>query len=122
MRHRVGGRKLGLPSDQRMALLRGLVRSFVELDRIQTTATRAKEVRPMAEKLITRARRNDLHARRETRRLLNDETPQETGEDGRATLEIIYAAYESAGAGKRITWPYKPKKPGDVPVSLWLKA
>jgi myo-inositol 2-dehydrogenase / D-chiro-inositol 1-dehydrogenase len=54
--------------------------------------------------------------------VLNDETPQETGEDGRATLEIIYAAYESAGAGKRITWPYKPKKPGDVPVNLWLKA
>ena len=54
--------------------------------------------------------------------VLNDETPHETGEDGRATLEIIYAAYESAGAGKRITWPYKPKKPGDVPVNLWLKA
>ena len=54
--------------------------------------------------------------------VLNDETPHETGEDGRATLEIIYAAYESAGAGKRITWPYKPRKPGDVPVNLWLKA
>ena len=40
---------MGLPSDQRMALLKGLVRSFIELDRIQTTATRAKEVRPMAE-------------------------------------------------------------------------
>ncbi len=50
------------------------------------------------------------------------ETYSKTGEDGRATLEIIYAAYESAGAGKRITWPYKPKKPGDVPVNLWLKA
>ena len=57
-----------------MALLKGLLRSFIEQDRIQTTATRAKEIRPMAEKLITRAKRNDLHARRETRRLLNDET------------------------------------------------
>jgi predicted dehydrogenase len=54
--------------------------------------------------------------------ILDDGTPRETGEDGRATLEIIYAAYESAGTGKKITWPYKPKKPGEVPVNLWLKA
>jgi myo-inositol 2-dehydrogenase/D-chiro-inositol 1-dehydrogenase len=53
--------------------------------------------------------------------ILNDQTPQETGEDGLATLEIIYAAYESAGTGKRITWPYKIKHPDKVPVNLWLK-
>jgi large subunit ribosomal protein L17 len=56
-----------------MALLRGLVRSFIELDRIRTTETRAKEVRSMAEKLITRAKQNDLHSRRMTRRILNNE-------------------------------------------------
>lgn len=54
--------------------------------------------------------------------ILNDETPQETGEDGRATMEIIYAAYESAGTGKKITWPYKPKHPDKVPVLGWLNA
>jgi len=54
--------------------------------------------------------------------VLTDRQPQETGEDGRATLEIIYAAYESAGSGKRITWPYQPRNPGEVPVKLWLKA
>jgi len=53
--------------------------------------------------------------------ILNDQTPRETGEDGRATLEIIYAAYESAGTGRRITWPYRPKHPDDIPVNLWLK-
>jgi predicted dehydrogenase len=53
--------------------------------------------------------------------ILNDETPQETGVDGRTTLEIIYAAYESAGTGKKITWPYKPKHPERVPVDVWLK-
>jgi myo-inositol 2-dehydrogenase/D-chiro-inositol 1-dehydrogenase len=57
-----------------------------------------------------------------TRCVLNDQPPRETGEDGRATLEIIYAAYESAGSGKKITWPYQPKNPGEVPVKLWLKA
>lgn len=54
--------------------------------------------------------------------VLNDQKPRETGEDGRATLEIIYAAYESAGAGRKVTWPYKPKHPDDVPVNAWLKA
>jgi len=55
------------------------------------------------------------------RSILDQETPRETGDDGRATLEIIYAAYESAGAGKRVTWPYKPKHPDQVPVNAWLK-
>jgi myo-inositol 2-dehydrogenase / D-chiro-inositol 1-dehydrogenase len=53
--------------------------------------------------------------------ILDDETPMETGDDGRATLEIIYAAYESAGTGRRITWPYKPKHPDQIPVNGWLK-
>ncbi|MBZ5565042.1 MAG: hypothetical protein LAP13_21805 [Acidobacteriia bacterium] len=57
-----------------------------------------------------------------TQCVLNDQAPRETGEDGVATLEIIYAAYESAGTGRRIVWPYKPKKSGEVPVNLWLKA
>jgi myo-inositol 2-dehydrogenase/D-chiro-inositol 1-dehydrogenase len=56
-----------------------------------------------------------------TQCVLNDQAPRETGEDGLATLEIIYAAYESAGTGRRVNWPYKPKRPGDVPVNLWLK-
>jgi len=52
--------------------------------------------------------------------VLGEEQLMESGEDGRATLEIIYAAYESAGTGKRITWPYKPQNPGQVPVTPWL--
>lgn len=64
MRHRVGGRKLGLPSDQRKALLRSLVRALLEHDGIITTETRAKEVKRITEKLVTIARRNDIAARR----------------------------------------------------------
>jgi len=47
------------------------------------------------------------------------ETPVETGEDGREVLKIIYAAYESAGTGRRIAWPYKPRQV-DKPIDLWL--
>ncbi len=70
MRHRVAGRKLGLPTDQRMALLRGLVRSLIMYEAIETTEPKAKEARVMAEKLITLAKRNDLHARRQARKVL----------------------------------------------------
>ena len=70
MRHRVAGRKLGLPTDQRMALLRGLVRSLLVNEHIETTETRAKEARPIAEKLITLAKLDSLHARRQARKML----------------------------------------------------
>jgi len=73
MRHRVAGRKLDLPTDQRLALLKGLVRALLLHEKIETTETRAKEVRSMAEKVITIAKANDLHARRMARKTLNDE-------------------------------------------------
>lgn len=70
MRHRVAGRKLGLPGDQRMALLRGLVRSLIMHEAIETTEPRAKEARVIAEKLITLSKQNTLHARRQARKAL----------------------------------------------------
>lgn len=70
MRHRVAGRKLDLPTDQRIALLRGLVRSLIMYEAIETTEPRAKEARVLAEKLITLAKQNTVHARREARKVL----------------------------------------------------
>ena len=58
-----GYRKLGLATDQRRAMLRSLVTSFLKHGRIETTETRAKET--IAEKMITLAKRGDLHARRQ---------------------------------------------------------
>jgi large subunit ribosomal protein L17 len=60
-----GTRKLNLPTDQRKALLRNLVTSFLENGRIETTLTRAKETRSMAEKMITLGKTNTLHSRRQ---------------------------------------------------------
>ena len=48
------------------------------------------------------------------------ETPLETGEDGKATPEIIFAAYESAGTGRKVALPFVPPA-GKKPVELWLK-
>ncbi len=65
MRHRVHGRKLGRPTPHRRALLRSLCTSLIEHERITTTVEKAKEVRPLAEKMITLGKRNTLHARRQ---------------------------------------------------------
>ena len=60
-----GTRKLGRPTDHRRAMLRGLVTYLLEKGRVETTVTRAKEVRAMAEKMITIAKDNSLHSRRQ---------------------------------------------------------
>ena len=60
-----GTRKLGRPTDQRMAMLRGMVTALLENGKIETTVTRAKEVRPLAENMITLGKRADLHDRRQ---------------------------------------------------------
>ena len=52
--------KLGKPTDQRMAMLRQLTTDLLDKGRLETTVTRAKEVAPMAEKMITLAKKNDL--------------------------------------------------------------
>ena len=60
-----GTRKLGRTSDHRKAMLRGMVTYLIENGQIETTVTRAKEVRSMAEKMITTAKTNDLHSKRQ---------------------------------------------------------
>ena len=48
------------------------------------------------------------------------ETPLETGEDGREVLKLICAAYESAGTGRRVEWPYQPRAV-EKPIDLWRR-
>ncbi len=64
MRHRVDGRLFGRTTNQRKALLRGLVASLFEHERIETTVAKAKEVRRLAEKIITLGIKGDLHSKR----------------------------------------------------------
>jgi len=66
-------RKLGLSTDQRMAMLRSLVTSFLKHGKIETTETRAKETKRLAEKMITLAKRGDLHARRQVLAFVHEE-------------------------------------------------
>ena len=70
MRHRVGGFKLKRPVDSRNALLRNLTTSVIENERVVTTITKAKAVRPLVEKMITLAKTDTLHSRRQAAAIL----------------------------------------------------
>lgn len=74
MRHRVKGRQLSRTASHRKALLANLATSLFRHERIVTTEAKAKELRPYAERLITLARRGDLHARRLVERRIKDKT------------------------------------------------
>jgi large subunit ribosomal protein L17 len=65
MRHLSKGKKLGRTTAHRKALLRNLVTSFLDKERVTTTIAKAKEARPLAEKMITLAKKNTLHTRRQ---------------------------------------------------------
>jgi large subunit ribosomal protein L17 len=65
MRHRKAGRKLGRTSAHRSALLRNLVTALLEHEQIETTDAKAKELRRVADRMITLGKRADLHARRQ---------------------------------------------------------
>ena len=72
MRHRVAGRHLKRDSSHRKALFRNLVTELLRHERIETTEAKAKAVRGEAEKLITLAKRGDIHARRLAARTITD--------------------------------------------------
>jgi large subunit ribosomal protein L17 len=69
-----GVRKLGRTSDHRKAMLRAMVTFLMENGKIETTVTRAKEVRSMAEKMITVAKKGDLHSKRQVYSYITKET------------------------------------------------
>ncbi len=72
MRHNKTGRRLGRNSSHRKAMMRNMVTSLFDAERITTTDCRAKELRKIAERLITLGKRGDLHARRQASEVIMD--------------------------------------------------
>ena len=70
MRHQRAGRKLGRTTSHRWAMFKNMLTSFFEWEKIETTSAKAKELRPLAEKVITLGKRGDLAARREVLKLI----------------------------------------------------
>lgn len=105
-----GQRKLGMPTDQRRALLRNQVTSFLENGKMTTTVTRAKETRSMAEKMITLGKKGTLAARRQAlafitkedvvTKLFNEIAPKYADRNGGYTR--IYKLGERRGDGAQM--------------------
>jgi large subunit ribosomal protein L17 len=74
MRHGVAGRKLGVTSTHRLAMFRNMAVALIKHEQITTTLPKAKELRPVAEKLVTLGKRGNLHARRLAYAQLRDDT------------------------------------------------
>jgi len=74
MRHRKAGKKLGRDSSHRRAVLRNMVTSLFRHEEISTTLAKAKVLQPIADKMITLAKRGDLHARRQVLSYVMDKT------------------------------------------------
>ena len=72
MRHRNSGRKLSRNTSHRKALLRNMVTSLLDHERIQTTDAKAKELRGVTDRMITLGKRGDLHARRQALAVIRD--------------------------------------------------
>jgi large subunit ribosomal protein L17 len=73
MRHGVGGRKLNVTSTHRLAMFRNMAVALLKHEQITTTLPKAKELRPVAERLITLGKRGGLHARRQAYAQLRDD-------------------------------------------------
>jgi len=74
MRHGVAGRKLNVTSTHRAAMFRNMAVALIKHEQITTTLPKAKELRPVTEKLITLGKRGGLHARRQAYAQLRDDT------------------------------------------------
>ena len=74
MRHRLTGRKLGRPTGHRMLMLRGMVTDLLRYESIRTTEAKAREVRRIAEKIISQGKAGSLHNRRQATALLTDKS------------------------------------------------
>ena len=103
-----GARKLGRASDHRKAMLRAMVTYLLENGQIETTVTRAKEVRSMAEKMITIAKTNDLHSKRQAlayitkedvvKKLFDDIAPKYADRNGGYTRIVKIGQRKGDGA------------------------
>lgn len=74
MRHGIAGRKLGVTSTHRLAMFRNMAVALIKHEQITTTLPKAKELRPVVEKLVTLGKQGTLHARRQAFAMLRDET------------------------------------------------
>ncbi|WP_127849309.1 50S ribosomal protein L17 [Lacticaseibacillus hulanensis] len=119
-------RKLGRTSSQRKALLRDLTTDLIINERITTTEARAKELRSVAEKMITLGKRGDLHARRQAAAFVRNEVANVTEKDDAVIVESalqklfndIAKRYESRNGGYTRILKTSPRRGDAAPMVI----
>jgi len=111
MRKRKKGRKLHRKRDQRRALLKGLMRSLILYEKIKTTEAKAKEVRPLIEKMITKAKKGDLSARRYLLRFFSKEIVKKL-------MEEIAPRYKERPGGYTRIFKLGPRKSDGAKMAI----
>lgn len=116
----MGHAKLGRTSSQRKALFRDLVTDIIINERIETTESKAKEVRPIIEKMITLGKRGDLHARRQAASFVRREVAnEETGQDAIQKLfDDIAPRYEDRQGGYTRILKVGPRRGDGAPMAI----
>ncbi len=114
MRHQMAGRKLNRTSSHRIAMFRNMVTSLLEKERIRTTRQKAKEVRRIADKMITLGKRGDLNARRQALSYIRDKAVVH-----KLFEELSRRYAERLGGYTRIL--HLPPRPGDNADMAYLE-
>ena len=112
-------RKLGRVSSHRKAMLRNLATDVIMYGKIETTVTRAKEVRSIVDELITLAKRGDLHARRQAAEILQDVVDPATGTTAVQKLfdEVAPQFAEKSSGYTRVLKTYN-RKGDNAPMAI----
>jgi len=114
VRHRKKGRQLGRQTKHRWALFRSLVTSLLEHERIETTEAKAKAIRPLADQMITLAKRENLHARRQVLAMVPD------NEVVRKMFDTVAARFADRHGGYTRIIKAGPR-PGDAAPTVLLE-
>jgi large subunit ribosomal protein L17 len=121
MRHRKKTVKLGRTAEHRNALLANQACSLIEHGRIKTTLAKAKAVRPLAEKMVTLAKRGSLHARRRALALLHNNSTRTVKAVGKLFTEIAPRSANRNGGYTRVV-KLGPRRSDSAPMAFieWL--
>lgn len=112
MRHAKAGRKLGMTTSHRLAMLRNMVTSLIEHEKIMTTDTRAKELRRLAEKMVSLGKRGDLHARRLAMRVIREKRV------AKKLFDDIAPRFKETNGGYTRIIKYKRRHGDNAPMSI----
>lgn len=111
MKHLKKGRVFGREKNQRSALIKGLMRSLVEHERVVTTEAKAKSLRSAVEKVITRGKKNNLQTIRYLRTFLSKELTRKVG-------DVLSPRYQSRQGGYTRIVKLPPRKSDGSPIAI----